>query len=83
MNISGRWTIRSFTKWTRLMSANGAEDHVGTYFGMRKISVGKLPGTDFPYVTLNNKPIYLKITLDQSYNPDRLLHVSERRFHAR
>lgn len=52
------------------LNANGTEDHVGTYFGMRKISVGKLPGTDFPYVTLNNKPIYLKITLDQSYNQD-------------
>lgn len=52
------------------LSAGGAADHVGTYFGMRKIGVGKLPGTEFPYVTLNNKPIYLQITLDQSYHPD-------------
>ncbi len=52
------------------LSAGGAEDRVATYFGMRKIGVGKLPGTDFPYVTLNNKPIYLQITLDQSYHPD-------------
>ena len=52
------------------LSVAGAEDRVSTYFGMRKISVGKLPGTDFPYVTLNNKPIYLQITLDQSYHPD-------------
>jgi hypothetical protein len=52
------------------LSARGAEDHVGTYFGMRKIGVGKLPGTEFPYVTLNNKPIYLQITLDQSYHPE-------------
>jgi hypothetical protein len=53
-----------------VLSADGAEDRVGTYFGMRKIGVGKLPGTDFPYVTLNNKPLYLQITLDQSYHPD-------------
>jgi hypothetical protein len=52
------------------LSASGAEDHVGTYFGMRKISVVKLPGTNFPYVALNNKPFYLQITLDQSYHPD-------------
>jgi len=53
-----------------VLRAGGAEDRVSTYFGMRKIGVGKLPGTDFPYVTLNNKPIYLQITLDQSYHPE-------------
>jgi len=45
-------------------------DLVSTYFGMRKISVTKLPGSDYPYVALNNKPIYLQLTLDQSYHPD-------------
>jgi len=45
------------------------DDLVKTYFGMRKISIAKLPGTDFPYVALNNKPIYLQLTLDQSYHP--------------
>ncbi len=53
-----------------VLSATAGEDRVGTYFGMRKISVEKLPGTDFPYVALNNKPLYLQITLDQSYHPD-------------
>lgn len=43
-------------------------DLVHTYFGMRKIGTGKLPGTDFTYVTLNNKPFYIKMTLDQSYH---------------
>ena len=33
---------------------------------MRKIGVAKLPGTDFPYVTLNNKPVYLQMSLDQA-----------------
>lgn len=37
---------------------------------MRKIGVTKLPGSDIPYVSLNNKPIYLQLTLDQSYHPD-------------
>lgn len=45
-------------------------DSVVTYFGMRKISVGKLPGTDYPYVMLNDKPVYLELTLDQAYHPD-------------
>jgi len=52
------------------LGAAGAADHVSTYFGMRKISIAKLPGTDHPYVALNNKPLYLQITLDQSYHPD-------------
>lgn len=53
-----------------VVSAGGAEDRVGTYFGMRKIGVAKLPGTDFPYVALNNQPIYLQMCLDQSYHPE-------------
>ena len=47
-----------------------APDAVSTYFGMRQVSVAKLPGTDVPYVALNGKPIYLQLTLDQSYHPD-------------
>ena len=45
-------------------------DQVSTYFGMRKISVMDLPGTDYPYIALNNKPIYLQLALDQSYHPE-------------
>ncbi len=52
-----------------LTTAQGI-DTVSTYFGMRKIGVGNLPGTDYPYVTLNNKPIYLQMSLDQAYHPD-------------
>lgn len=51
-------------------AAGKDEDSVANYFGMRKISVVKLPGTDFPYIALNGKPVYLQITLDQSYHPD-------------
>jgi hypothetical protein len=45
-------------------------DCVQSYFGMRKISVVNLPGTKYPYIALNNKPIYLQMCLDQSYTPD-------------
>ena len=51
-------------------AGNGVlSDEVRTYFGMRKVSVGMLPGSKHPYVTLNGKPIYLQLTLDQSYHP--------------
>jgi len=30
----------------------------------------ELPGTAFPYIALNGKPVYLQMTLDQSYHPD-------------
>ena len=53
-----------------VLLGEGVTDAVSTYFGMRKVGVSKLPGTDYPYVTLNNKPIYLQLTLDQSYHPD-------------
>ncbi|HOY05483.1 MAG TPA: glycoside hydrolase family 2 TIM barrel-domain containing protein [Saprospiraceae bacterium] len=46
------------------------DDAVHSYFGMRKISVVNLPGTSYPYVALNNQPIYLELTLDQSYHPE-------------
>jgi hypothetical protein len=45
-------------------------DVLRTYFGMRKISVVNLPGTDHRYVALNNEPVYLQLTLDQAYHPD-------------
>ena len=47
-----------------------SEDTVASYFGMRKISVVDVPGLGYPYIALNNKPIYLQLTLDQSYNPE-------------
>lgn len=46
------------------------DDEVHTYFGMRKISVVDLPGTDIPYIALNGEPIYLQLALDQSYHPE-------------
>ncbi|MEL6589002.1 MAG: sugar-binding domain-containing protein [Bacteroidota bacterium] len=46
------------------------KDSLQTYFGMRKISVVSLPGTEYPYIALNDQPIYLQLALDQSYHPE-------------
>ena len=46
-----------------------AEDTVRTYFGMRKISSGPYDGSGHEYILLNNKPIYLRGALHQSFNP--------------
>ena len=48
---------------------NKGGDVVKTYFGFREIGVGKNPNGD-NYVTLNGKPIYLQLCLDQSYHPE-------------
>lgn len=53
-----------------MLVAPEGTDKVSSYFGMRKIGVKNLPGTNYPYVTLNNKPIYLQMSLDQSYHPE-------------
>ncbi len=52
------------------VKGENADDIVSSYFGMRKISALKAPGHDFQYVALNNKPVYMKLTLDQSYHPE-------------
>ena len=44
-------------------------DSVRSYFGLRTIARGKLPGEDFERILLNGKPIYLRGALDQSFNP--------------
>ena len=46
------------------------QDKVHTYFGMRKISVVNLPETEYPYIALNDKPVYMQLALDQSYHPE-------------
>ncbi len=53
-----------------LLGPGEIEDRVSTYFGMRKVSIVNLPGTDFPYIALNDKPVYMQLALDQAYHPD-------------
>lgn len=66
------WTLEDpFLYEVEAQLGDGATvDRVGTYFGMREISVMDLPGTQFPYIALNGRPVYLQITLDQSYHPE-------------
>ncbi|MFW5657736.1 MAG: glycoside hydrolase family 2 protein [Bacteroidota bacterium] len=54
----------------KLVEDDRVLDQVVSYFGMRKISIVDLPGTDYPYVALNDKPVYLQMSLDQAYHPD-------------
>ncbi|MEU1271694.1 PA14 domain-containing protein [Streptomyces sp. NPDC005799] len=45
-------------------------DRVGSYFGMRSISVEKVNGV--PRTLLNGKPVFMMATLDQGFWPDGL-----------
>ncbi|MCS7273370.1 MAG: hypothetical protein NZ550_04385 [Fimbriimonadales bacterium] len=58
----------------RLLSKDGKrlQDAVRGYFGVRTVRWGTYKGSEFSYVLLNGKPIYLRGVLDQSYNPDGL-----------
>jgi hypothetical protein len=54
-----------------LLKRNGKPvDQVFTYFGMRKVSRGTYNGSAHEYILLNNKPIYLRGALHQSFNPE-------------
>ncbi|WP_394990499.1 glycoside hydrolase family 2 protein [Emticicia sp.] len=61
------WTLED--PYLYAATAKLGDDEVKSYFGMRKISTTYLPNTNYMYVALNNKPIYLQLALDQSYHP--------------
>ncbi len=46
-----------------------AIDVVHSYFGMRHVDTGQLPGSDIPCITLNGQPLYLRTALHQSFHP--------------
>ncbi len=46
------------------------EDEVKTYFGMRKVSRGRFNDNAYEYILLNNKPVYLRGALHQSFSPE-------------
>ncbi len=66
------WTLESphLYEVSATLSGKDVDETLHTYFGMRKIGVARIPGLNYPYVALNNKPLYLQMTLDQSYHPD-------------
>ena len=62
-----------------LVAKDTVIDRIFTYFGMRKVSIAKAPGSppvtgegggDYQYIYLNNRPIYLLGALNQSFNPE-------------
>lgn len=69
------WSPESPTLYeTRLSLGVGgrAIDTVQTYFGMRKVSRGVYGNSGHEYILLNNKPVYLRGALHQSFNPKGL-----------
>ncbi len=52
-----------------LSKGDDVVDEAHTYFGMRNIARGTYGGSDHEYILLNNKPIYLRGALHQSFNP--------------
>ncbi|ACB76899.1 glycoside hydrolase family 2 protein [Opitutus terrae] len=64
----------------RLLEDEREVDVVRSYFGMRKI--GTVPATDVnapAMLSLNNKPIYLRGALYQSYHPDGVYTATDAR----
>ena len=45
-------------------------DFVHSYFALRKISTGFWSGKPYSFIFLNNKPLYLRGALDQSFTPE-------------
>jgi len=52
-----------------LLCEDGSLDRVSTYFGIREIGTKKFEGREYPWITLNEKPVFLSGTLDQAFNP--------------
>ena len=46
-----------------------ATDTVHSYFGLRDVGIGHLPGGRVPCVTLNGSPFYVRSALHQSFHP--------------
>ena len=46
-----------------------ATDTVHSYFGLRDVGVGRLPGGDIACITLNGAPFYVRAALHQSFHP--------------
>lgn len=45
------------------------EDVIETYFGVREVGTAFVGGREYPWITLNGKPVYLSGTLDQAFHP--------------
>lgn len=64
----------------RLIEDDRELDAVRSYFGMRKIGTVPSPSPEAPAIlSLNNKPIYLRGALYQSYHPDGVYTAGDAR----
>ena len=64
----------------RLLDDDHEYDEVASYFGMRKISTIAAADENMPaMLCLNNKPIYLRGALYQSYHPDGIYTATDAR----
>ena len=52
-----------------VQAPDGSIDSVKTYFGLRTIARGKYGDEPFERILLNGKPVFLRLALDQSFNP--------------
>ena len=89
--VSGNAEIYPVTLWDpddpklyriilRLLHEDREIDSVRSYFGMRKIGTVPAPSPDAPaMLSLNNKPIYLRGALYQSYHPDGVYTAADAR----
>ncbi len=65
------WSPGSPTLYNARLTLTGEQsDRVDTYFGLREISIAKAPGRDYQYIFLNDKPVYLRGALHQSFHPE-------------
>lgn len=72
VSYDARFTEREQNTYAAAQVVGAPRDHVETYFGMRKISVGAGPIHGQPVILLNNEPYFQHGTLDQGWWPDGL-----------
>lgn len=63
---------REAEAYARATPVGAPLDVVGSYFGMRKVSLGPGRNTGQPVIHLNNQPLFQYGTLDQGWWPDGL-----------
>ena len=52
-----------------------SQDHVQSYFGMRQVSLGQVPGESNPRILLNNLFLFQMGVLDQVSSPLKCLRT--------
>ncbi len=45
-------------------------DRVHSYFGLREVKIAPAPGSGYPMIWINDRPVYIRGALNQAFNPD-------------